>query len=191
MSKALTTWRGQRSVRLDKLAAAHVAVRAAATGVHSEYLNWSLLLALASEFHGFARDLHDLAVDAFVMCAASTNAPLADVLRSRLADGRMLSRGNPHPDALADDFGRLGLALWPTLGTAAAGWRASLTTAMTARNAVAHADNAGLRKVRAQGAGLSVKTITGWRRDLDALAGAMDAAVAKHHAALFSTARPW
>lgn len=106
MSKALTTWRGQRATRLDRLAAAHVAVRSARTGVHSEYLNWSLLLALASEFHGFTRDLHDLAVGAFVSCAAPDNGRLADVVRARLTDGRALAKGNPHPDALAADFGR-------------------------------------------------------------------------------------
>lgn len=62
---------------------------------------------------------------------------------------------------------------------------------MVARNAVAHHDMPRLRAVNAQGVGVSVKTINGWRRDLDALAGAMDDAVAKHHASLFATKRPW
>ena len=94
MSKALTTWRGMRTARLDRLAAAHVAVRSAGTGVHSEYLNWSLLLAVGSEFQGFARDLHELAVDAFVACATPDNERLAAMIRARLA-GRRLAGERP------------------------------------------------------------------------------------------------
>ena len=191
LSKALTTWRGTRTARLDRLAAPHVAVRSAGTGVHSEYLNWSLLLAVGGEFQGFARDLHDLAVAAFVTCAAPENGRLAAVLHARLANGRTLATGNPHPDALAADFGRLGLSLWRTLGTDGGAWKTSLATLVEARNAVAHHDMARLNEVRARCVGLSVKRIAGWRRDLDALAGAMDDAVAAHHASLFGTTRPW
>ena len=191
MSKALAKWRGVRGAQLDRLGAAHAVVRSAATGVHTEHLNWSLLLTLTSEFQGFTRDLHDLAVTAFVTAAAPDNPRLAEVLKARLADGRSLARSNPSPEVLADDFGRLGLVLWPSLGKAATGWRMSLATAVDARNAVAHADMARLHALRAQGVGLSVRTIAKWRADLDALAGAMDTAVAKHHAALFSVARPW
>ncbi|HEV2891572.1 MAG TPA: hypothetical protein VGX28_14460 [Frankiaceae bacterium] len=191
MSKALTKWRGPRAVRLDRLAAAHDVVRRASTGVHSEYLNWSLLLTLASEFQAFARELHDLGVNAFVASTAPGNERLARVVRARLAGDRALARGNPTPEALAQDFGRLGLSLWVTLGPAAKPWRASLTTMFEARNAVAHGDDARLAAVRAKGVGLSVKTIAAWRADLDALAGAMDACVAKHHATLFGTPSPW
>lgn len=190
MSKALQRWRSSRATRLDALAAAHAGLRTGKT-VHSEYLNWSLLLALSAEFHAFTRELHDLAADAFVAAAAPGNERLADIVRAHLTHGRVIGRGNPQPDALAVDFGRLGLALWPSLGDDADAWRTSLATLTEARNAVAHADMPRLATVRARGYGLSVRTITAWRRDLDALAGAMDACVAAHHAALFGTARPW
>lgn len=190
MSKALQRWRGTRAARLDALAAAHAGLRGHKT-VHSEYLNWSLLLALSGEFHGFTRELHDLAVDAFVAATAPGNERLADIVRAHLAHGRAIGKGNPQPDALAADFGRFGLALWPSLGDGAAAWRESLATLTEARNAVAHADMPRLATVRARGYGLSVRTITGWRRDLDALAAAMDACVATHHASLFATAKPW
>ena len=191
MSKALAEWRDGRRERLDRLGVAHGVVRAARVPLNTEYLNWSLLLTLTSEFHGFTRDLHDLAVETFVRSAASGNARLAAVLSARLTEGRQIAKGNPHPDALTSDFGRLGLPLWDSLGTDAAAWRLALATMMTARNAVAHADMPQLHAVRAQGTTLSVKTIKRWRQDLDGLAGAMDEAVAKHHAALFSVTPPW
>jgi len=191
MSKALDEWRDARRERLDRLGVAHGIVRAARVPLNTEYLNWSLLLTLTSEFHGFTRDLHDLAVRTFVRAAAPGNARLAAVLSARLTEGRQLAKGNPNPDALTADFGRLGLPLWDSLGSGAEAWRTALATMLTARNAVAHADMPRLRAVRAQGTTLSVKTIKGWRADLDALAGALDAAVAAHHADLFATDRPW
>lgn len=190
MSKALATWRGVRQARLDRLAAAHLLVRNPAHRLNPEYLNWAMLLAVASEFQGFARDLHDLAVDAFVAATAPGNARLAAVLHDRLVLGRALDTGNPQPDVLAADFGRLGMTFWKSLGGDPQA-RASLATLLTARNAVAHADNAKIDTVRASGHRITVKTIVRWRRDLDTLAGAMDEAVARHHASLFGVARPW
>lgn len=195
MSAALIAWRGSRKVRLDRLDAAHALLRqpGSSGGVHTEYLNWALLLAVASEFHAYTRDLHDLAVKAFVTRAAPANAAVGTVLRARLTEGRVISRANPQPDALASDFGRFGFHLWKALDAAHPGndWAASLAMLMSARNAVAHGDVQQLAAVRARGFGISAKNVTRWRRDLDALAGAMDAATSAHLASLFRTAKPW
>ena len=189
MSTALDEWQGKRRARLERLSAAHALVRNPVNRLNPEYLNWTMLLAVASEFQGFARDLHDLAVEAFVVAAAPGNVRLAGVIRRRLVHSRALDSRNPQPDALAEDFGRLGLPLWRSLGDPPE--RTSLATLLTARNAVAHADVEKLDAIRVSGHRLTVQTIKRWRGDLDALAAAMDACVATHHASLFASAKPW
>lgn len=192
MSAALDEWRDARRVRLDRLTEAHRATGPTGTRV-SQYLNWALLMAVTREFQGFSRDLHDLAAATFVAAASPPNVNVAAVIRARLTDNRVIDTGNPRPEALGADFGRFGLSLWATLNRRHPdnGWERSVGTLIDARNAVAHGDMARLAAVRSSGYAFSVKTITRSRRDLDALAGAMDDCVAQHHATLFDVARPW
>ncbi len=69
------TWRKERGERLDALLDAHLHIGGAAQGrrwrtaVHSE----ALLLRLAAEFQGFARDLHEQACDVFASWVAPSN----------------------------------------------------------------------------------------------------------------------
>jgi hypothetical protein len=55
------TWRKERSERLDELLHAHQSVGGPSRGRRwrTATLNEALLLRLAAEFQGFARDLHD------------------------------------------------------------------------------------------------------------------------------------
>jgi hypothetical protein len=120
----------------------------------TEQLNWALVLRLAAEFQGFARDLHDLAVDEFVAVSARGDPALTGVLRALATRGRALDRGNAHPSALGDDYGRLGLTFWDALRTAdhrARSWQDDLSALIRARNAIAHADEGALIKLRDEG----------------------------------------
>jgi len=71
-------------------------------------LNEALVLRLAAEFQGFARDLHDLACDLFALWTAPLNPAVERVVRASLAEGRELDRGNAHPGSIGRDFGRFG-----------------------------------------------------------------------------------
>ena len=66
-SRALTTWRMERSERLDELLHAHQSVGGPSRGRRwrTATLNEALLLRLAAEFQGFARDLHEQTCDTF------------------------------------------------------------------------------------------------------------------------------
>jgi hypothetical protein len=191
-SPALAAWRTTRRTRLDRLVSAHAAVRAG--GLSAVHLNRLLVLALAAEFQGFARDLHDNAADAFAASVEREDAEVARLVRVSLINERLLNRGNAHPGALGVDFKRLGLELWPALEAAdqrARRWNRDLTTLNHARNAIAHADDAGLARLRRAGYPLTLAALRRSRNMLDALATTMDAVTSDYLAGLFSTPRPW
>jgi hypothetical protein len=60
-----------------------------------------------------------------------------------------------------------------------------------ARNGVAHADEAKLVQLRAEGSPLVLDTYRRWRRDLDALAANLDAETAIQLGRLFDRKGPW
>jgi len=57
-SAALARWRAERSSRLDELVQAHRRITGAAAGrpTQTQQINWALVLQLAVDFQGFARD---------------------------------------------------------------------------------------------------------------------------------------
>lgn len=59
-SAALAGWQEERAERLAQLVDAHQSVGGSGPGrrVGTEQLNWALILRVASEFQGFARQLH-------------------------------------------------------------------------------------------------------------------------------------
>lgn len=196
VSAALGSWRSHRRARIADLRGVHQAIRTPGPGRkwNTEQVNRALVLAVAAEFQGFARDLHDLAVDVFVTQAARGNSTLGDIIRRRLTDGRDLDRGNAHPGALGSDFGRLGLTLWPALDAAdrrTAIRNRRLDALNAARNAIAHANDARLSAVSTEGYALNLATIERWRSSLDGLATTMDAVAARHLGHLFSMDPPW
>ncbi|MEX1008549.1 MAG: hypothetical protein WD271_11970 [Acidimicrobiia bacterium] len=195
-STALTRYETDRRQRLDELLAAHRLVGGTGRGRRwrTQQLNNSLVLRLAAEFQGFARDLHDLAGDTFASWAAGGNTKLETVLRARLSEARQLDRGNAHPGSLGSDFGRFGFELWPALAARdprTASQQESLELLNEARNAIAHDDEARLAALEAQGNPITLRTFRAWQRDLDGLASTLDAEVAAHLGLLFQRATPW
>jgi hypothetical protein len=196
-SAAYETWTTDRARRIDDLLAAHTALGGNGPGRRwrTESVNWSLILRLAAEFQGFARDLHNQAVECCVHPIARSNPSLANVVQLDMTRYRNLDKGNANPGGLGADFARLGIVLWPALERTsyrASTWNKHLDALNTARNAAAHSDNSGflrLQKLGYQSINLSV--VRRWRRSLDSLATAMDEVVGDYLALLLGGPRPW
>jgi hypothetical protein len=195
-SGALTAWQTGRSQRLDRLLTAHRAVGGTDRGrrTETEEINWALVLLLAAEFQGFARDLHDEAVDIFASQAAGARPQVLEVLRNQLTEGRKLDQGNANAGALGSDFGRIGLRLVPALKVAhhASMSRLRRLAALNeARNAIAHANSGALTHLRHDGHPMTLVTVRSWRGALDGLTQSMDAVVSAYLTDLFSITAPW
>jgi hypothetical protein len=195
-SGAYLAWQGQRQRRIDQLLQAHTRLRDSGLGrtPQTEQLNWALTFRLAGEFQGYARHLHDLAVDHFVAVVGGTNALLGNVLRARLTENRQLDRGNATPGSLGSDYGRLGLTLWAALEVAdyrAPAWNRNLEALNQARNAIAHAEEGRLLALRAAGYPVTLYTVRRWKTSLDGLAHTMDDVVSDYLDRLLGAGRPW
>jgi hypothetical protein len=194
MSTALTSWRSERAARLDELLGTHPAVGGQGRGRSTSQLNRALVLLLAAEVQGFARDLHELGSTTFACWAAAGNRALELVIKPRLTESRQLDHGNAHPGSLGADFGRLGMKLWPILATrdpAAPRRQADLQALNEARNAIAHANETQLADLRLKGSPITLSAFRSWRRSMDGLAGSLDAEVAAHLGQLFRRSPPW
>lgn len=113
----------------------------------TEQVNWSLVLRLAGEFQGFARDLHSEAAAVVQHETATTNPKLAAVLARLLTQNRQLDRTNAQPGSLGADFARFGMDLWPNLQAAslrAERWQSELASLNETRNGIAHANLEGM-----------------------------------------------
>lgn len=192
-SSALLIWRGERNDRLAELYDAHATIGGIGAGkrFRTEQLNLALVLRLAGEFQGFARDLHDAAVVTFSSQVGGSNLGLQSLLQVELTRNRQLSRANAQPASLRDDFDRLGFDLWKALDTRDArtpGRRTKLKELNKMRNDVAHVNAGSLSTVRYT---VTLAQVRIWHRALDGLAGSMDAVVADHLATFLGIDRPW
>lgn len=185
-SRALTTWLTDRAARLDRLEAAHVSLGGTGPGARklTEELNHALVLRLATEFQGFARDLHDEASYALVAAVAPGNLNRQERLRVPYQRVRRIDRGNADPDALHQDFLLFDLALWDELRqrypTRGRQWRDRLRLLNDARNGLAHADDQKVLRTTAAGWPITLRSVRRWRSTLDGLAGGMNRVVADH-----------
>lgn len=198
VSDARQEWLSDRRKRIDDLLAAHATIGGTGPGRRwrTEQLNWALVLRVAAEFQGYARALHDQAVDVFVTEAAPMNTSLQGVMRLRLTEGRKLGTGNAQPGSLGSDFGRLGMQLWPelkaTYGVPATLWSKNLEALNKSRNAIAHADEPAMAELQRDGWTLShLRTIDRFQRTTDRLTQAMDTVVSSHLVRLFGGSAPW
>ena len=108
-SIALQTWRTDRAHRVDALVHLHNHVEGITEipALAVEQLGSMLVVTLAAEWQGFARDLHDRAADYVVAQVRATSPSGASCLGPLLIGRRRLDRGNATFSALSEDFGRL------------------------------------------------------------------------------------
>jgi hypothetical protein len=182
-SAALSEWNTDRAARLDRLVAAHRAVRGVNRRWVTDELNHALVLRLASEFQGFARALHEEASRAVVATLIPNDPDRQDALLAAFLTGRRLNSGNAQPGVLRRDFGCFGLSLWAALDqrfpSRATAWRGDLSMLNTARNCLAHDDIGRLAIVLSSGWTTKLPHVLRWRRTLDALAKGMDQVLAR------------
>ncbi|MGK5529967.1 hypothetical protein [Streptomyces sp. URMC 129] len=195
-SPAYVAWQTKRRQRIDELLAAHQAVRGNGPGRrwNTQQLNWALVLRLAAEFQGYARELNDLAWD-HIISASGIGVPQVErVIRIQVSANRKLDTGNATPSALAEDFKRLGIVkLWDVLGqvdSRAPEWNKLLSILNTARNGFAHADEFKVAALKRDGHSINLHKIRSWLRDLDNLASTLDDVVHGYLSALTNKA-PW
>jgi hypothetical protein len=195
-SAALGVWNTTRAGSLDRLRAAHKAVGGSGPGrrwVTAE-LNQALILRLAGEFQGFARDLHDEAT-AFVTRTLAPGSPsLQATLSIPYTAHRQLNERNAQQGSLGTDFGLFGIQLWQALGTRYPAkkpvWNEKLRLLNDARNGIAHQDLAKIAKVVAQGWPLTLPSFDRWRSALDSLAEGIDRVVGVELTLIHRTS-PW
>lgn len=180
-SRARHDWEHTRSERIERLFEAHRNATGGKPGRQwlTEELNHALISRLASEFQGFCRDLHDEAIDFLVANGGVTNQTVAKVLRTQLASGRYLDRGNATPGNLGADFAKLGLTLWPSVETAVGEtnkkkWQESLDRLIKARNAIGHDDRAALIGWDRRFETLTLSGARKWRTTENNLVSALD-----------------
>jgi hypothetical protein len=157
-------------------------------------LNHALILRLASEFQGFARDLHDECGLFIARCLAPGNQQLQDSLRIPYTLYRKMNQGNADPGTLGNDFGLFGMVLWADLQarypTHAGAWNQKLLALNMARNGIAHDDGTKIARVQANGWPLTLRSVDRWKSSLDGLARGIDRAVGGHLKLMYGTT-PW
>lgn len=113
-SVALREWQGVRAKRVDDLLSLHAVVGGTHKGRRRnlEELNHALILKLAAEFQGFARDLHQVASERFATEASNGNSAVETMTLKLLTLNRKLDAGNATPASIGSDFGRLFPSFW-------------------------------------------------------------------------------
>jgi hypothetical protein len=116
-SAALIAWQGERKDRIDDLFDLHARVGGTGPGRRRrlEELNHAVILKLAAEFQGFARDLHQVASEKVAAQLSGQNADVERVLLRSLTLNRKLDGANANAGNLGEDFRRLGVTLWASL----------------------------------------------------------------------------
>ena len=195
-SVSLNTWTTVRAQRIKRLRAAHEAFGGTGPGRRwvTDELNHALILRLASEFQGFARDLHDECGLFIARCLAPGNQQLQDSLRIPYTLYRKMNQGNADPGTLGNDFGLFGMVLWADLQarypTHAGAWNQKLLALNMARNGIAHDDGTKIARVQANGWPLTLRSVDRWKSSLDGLARGIDRAVGGHLKLMYGTT-PW
>ena len=180
----------------QRLRAAHEAFGGTGPGRRwvTDELNHALILRLASEFQGFARDLHDECGLFIARCLAPGNQQLQDSLRIPYTLYRKMNQGSADPGTLGNDFGLFGMVLWADLQarypTHAGAWNQKLLALNMARNGIAHDDGTKIARAQANGWPLTLRSVDRWKSSLDGLARGIDRAVGGHLKLMYGTT-PW
>jgi hypothetical protein len=190
------TWAAARADRIKRLRAAHEAFGGTGPGRRwvTEELNHALILRLASEFQGFARDLHDESSAFVARSLAPGDLTLQDSVRVPYTRYRKLDQANADPATLGNDFGLFGVDLWPELRARypahAKGWNRKLAALNAARNGIVHDDRAKITRVQADGWPLTLQSMDRWKSSLDGLARGIDRVVGGQLKLMYGTT-PW
>jgi hypothetical protein len=191
-SGALTEWNGPRRRRIKLIWEFR---DRAPLPWQERQADMLLVMRMAAEFQGFARDLHDEAAEFLTLGATSGNQALASVLRIGIAAGRALNSRNANSGTLAADFSRIGLIFWPAIKTqepvSGPVWEVDLNNLVKMRNAIAHDDRAQLLKLEQNGFRLERTLTKRWHDSLDSLAATMDDVVASYLGRTLGVSQPW
>src|SRR5262249_15718514 len=148
--------------------------------VAAQQITQAYAMLLASQFQGFARDLHSESVDHFLAVIAPP-AALRSLVRAEFTRNRQLDRGNAQPSSLGADFGRLGIDFWSEVkafAPASAAWRDDLELLNEWRNAIAHEDFTSPKLAGATA--LPVAQVRRWRASCRQFARAADEVMRRH-----------
>jgi hypothetical protein len=194
-SVAQVEWFTTREARIGELYAAHLAVGGGSRGRRyaTEQLNWSIALRLAGEFQGYARDLHDEAVDVTVSRTYSSTPAFEANLRNLLTRSRDLDQKNATPSSLQTDFSRLGFLILQEIRanyTYGGTWLGRLEQLNTARNGVAHGDRSKMRQA-AGGEVLALAKVRQWHAAIRGLVRASDRVTSTSLARVNGGMQPW
>jgi hypothetical protein len=191
-STSYRQWRTVRASALDEINSAHAAVGGKERGRRytTQQINRAYAVLVASQFQGFARDLHSECVDHLLSVLAPPPA-LRNLVWAEFTRGRQLDRGNAQSSSLGADFGRLGVDFWDDLKTykaASGAWKDDLDLLNEWRNAIAHQD---FTSVKLSGiTNLRLVQVQQWRRSCGQLARAMDE-VMRQHLHTLTGRSPW
>ena len=195
-SKPLQRWLGERADALGVLTEAHALARVSLGRGRpldvSKPLARAYVIAVVSEFQGFCRDLHDLAVRRLVSTSGAS-ARCAPLLTEGLSQGRGLDRGNADLRALRQDFARIGLESLD-LDLHNPRWSMSDRTGFLElfrlRNALAHGNDRELERLSAEGVVDTVNWTHSRVAVLNRVAQSLDRLVWDHLATLIDQ-DPW
>lgn len=196
-STALNEWRSTRAAVLQKLYLAHDYFATGQPGRQwlTEEINHSIIIRLAGEFQGFARDLHTEAVEHLFTKETVPDNAIRHIVQMTMQAGRQIDRNNARASQIGADFSRLGLQLWTQHGALEQRskkrmkWHDALEILVDARNAIAHQNTDDLAKVLEK-TRLNKATIVRWHNLADSLAATMDAIVGDY-IDMRTGVRPW
>lgn len=209
MSDALKKWSTERAAALDSLATIHTGVTGGTRGRkhNTKHLNRALFVALAAEFQGFCRDLHEDGAIHIANCLQTVpgNVGLVPVIldalvRERTVNpnkapdrDRRLDKGNADFSALVADYATLGIHLGVELKkrypVKAPKWEKTMAALNTARNGIAHSDTDKLVTSQREH-GLTLATFRKWRSSLNGASAAMENVLGTYLRDLTGS-RPW
>jgi hypothetical protein len=193
-SLSLDVWQTSQSARLDELESAHQSVGGHARGRRfaTQQLNRAYALLLAAQFQGYCSNFHSEC--AFAILATIPDVGVRGIVRANLLFGRNLDRGNAGPGNIGNDFGRLGVSLWPALyGLGARNQIRNQKTEQlnTWRNAIAHDDFRDRVKFpQGRDTALHLSRVRDWRRTCNKLAIDMDRTMGNYLTQLLGHS-PW
>jgi hypothetical protein len=191
-SRAYRRWMSARSAELDQVEAAHTLLGGTARGRRytTQQINRAYAVMLASQFQGFARDLHTESLDFLVAVIAQPQFRAA--MRQELRWNRQLDTRNANQATIGGDFARLGiLRFWDEVDAVFANNRLRrqwLDDLNAWRNAIAH-QNFDLA-VLGGTTNLRLAQVQRWRRGCNRLALSFDRVVRAYVQSVTGTS-PW